>query len=237
MKKTYAALSACLLVGLLLAGCSSNNSSNGAGPSSSAAPSASTPSAPSASASASAAQPSSSSSPSASASPAESAMPQEKAVAPEKNPVGDIPDSQQFVKYSSKAGGYSLEVPEGWARTESGSDVNFISKLDGVKVSVTAANQAPTADSVKADLVKNGRAVKINSVKAVKLHNGKAIKASFSSNSEPNSVTGKQVRQENEVFYFVKDKKIVVLTMWAPLGADNVDQWNKMSDSFGWNAK
>jgi hypothetical protein len=230
MRKSYASVSACLLAALLLSGCSSNNSANNGGASPSASPSASTPAAPSASASAPA-------QPSASASPTESAKPNEQAVAPEKSPLGDIPDSQQFVKYSSKTGGYSLEVPEGWARTESGSDVSFVSKLDGVKVTFTSADQAPTVDTIKADLTKNGRAVKINSVKEVKLLNGKAVKASFSSNSEPNSVTGKQVRQDNEAYYYVKNKTLAVLTMWAPLGADNIDQWNKMSDSFGWNAK
>ncbi len=42
----------------------------------------------------------------------------ESAVAPEINPPGDIPDSQAFVRFTSPAGGYSLEVPEGWARSE-----------------------------------------------------------------------------------------------------------------------
>ena len=40
------------------------------------------------------------------------------AVAPEVSPAGDIPDTQAFVKYRSAAGGYELDVPEGWARTE-----------------------------------------------------------------------------------------------------------------------
>ncbi|MDB4868156.1 MAG: hypothetical protein JWR03_2489 [Cohnella sp.] len=141
------------------------------------------------------------------------------------------------MKYSSATGKYSLEVPEGWARTEQGADVSFISKLDGVQVSVITADTAPTIESTKSDLVKNGRAVKIVSVKEVKLHNEKAIKASYSSNSEPNSVTGKQVRQDNETYYFVKGNQAAVLTMWAPLGADNIDQWNKMSGSFGWDTK
>ena len=44
------------------------------------------------------------------------------ALAAEKNPPGDIPDDQVFVAYTSRAGGYSLKVPEGWARTEKGSE-------------------------------------------------------------------------------------------------------------------
>jgi len=46
-------------------------------------------------------------------------------LAAEKNPPGDIPDNQVFLKYASAAGGYSLKVPEGWARIEDGADVSF----------------------------------------------------------------------------------------------------------------
>src|SRR6202521_4782076 len=78
----------------------------------------------------------------------------ETAVAPEVNPPGDIPDSQAFVKYSNTAGGYQLEVPEGWARTENGADVTFVNKFDGVKVHVISATSAPTAASAQANEVK-----------------------------------------------------------------------------------
>src|ERR1700686_3306655 len=40
--------------------------------------------------------------------------------------ASDIPDSQTFVSYSASPGGYSLDVPEGWARTTSGANVNFV---------------------------------------------------------------------------------------------------------------
>lgn len=52
----------------------------------------------------------------------------ETAVAPEKNPPGDIPDSQVFIAYVGSS--YALKVPEGWARTVTGPNVIFASKLD-----------------------------------------------------------------------------------------------------------
>jgi hypothetical protein len=163
----------------------------------------------------------------------------EKALAVEKSPLGDIPDTQAFVKYASTQGGYSLEVPEGWARTVHEPDVSFIDKFNGVNLSVVKSIQAPTTTTIKdnqaAELVKNGRAVKILDIKEVTLSNGKVILVKFESNSEPNSVTNKQVRQDNENYYYYKDGKMAVLTLWAPLGADNVDQWKKMSESFRWN--
>ena len=36
---------------------------------------------------------------------------------------------------------------------------------------------------------------------------------------------------------FYKNGKLAVLTLWAPLGADNVDQWQRMSQSFKWLSK
>ena len=67
----------------------------------------------------------------------------ETAIAPEKNPPGDIPDSQVFIAYAG--GGYALKVPEGWARTVTGPNVSFASKLDGVSVTLTPTATDPTA--------------------------------------------------------------------------------------------
>jgi hypothetical protein len=165
------------------------------------------------------------------------ALAAETAVPAEKNPPGDIPDSQVFITYESKDG-YSLQVPEGWARTDMPDGASFIDKLDGVVLTRSDAPAAPTVASVKKDYLpmfeKQGRAIKIGSVKAVKLPGGNAIRINYSSNSEPNAVTSKQVRLENQRFLFFKDGKLVALELYAPLGADNVDQWKLMSESFRW---
>ena len=63
--------------------------------------------------------------------------------AAERNPPGDIPDDQVFVPYTSAAGSYSLKVPEGWARSEKGSDVDFIDKFDGVAVIIVNTDATP----------------------------------------------------------------------------------------------
>jgi len=69
-------------------------------------------------------------------------IPTEQPLAPETSPAGDVPDNQVFVAYASPTGGYQLQVPEGWARTDQGTDVRFVSKLDGVQVAVTNATSA-----------------------------------------------------------------------------------------------
>jgi hypothetical protein len=162
----------------------------------------------------------------------------EKAVAPEKNPPGDIPDTQVFVKYVSKASGYKIQAPEGWARKVKVDNVSFIDKFDGLKIEISKTKIPLTVESIKknqvADMQKSGRAVNIKLIKEVKLGSGKAILVSFDSNSEPNLVTNKQIRLENESYFFYKDGKLALLTLWAPLGADNVDQWKLISNSFRW---
>ncbi len=166
--------------------------------------------------------------------------PTETAVAPEVNPPGDIPDSQQFVGYTNSAGGYKLEIPEGWARTENGGSASFVNKFDGVKVDVggSASPAAPTATSVRANEAKaiqaSGKAVTITNVSDVSLPGGKAVVVKYTSNSEANPVTNKQVRLENETYVFSKNGKEAMLTVWAPQGADNVDQWQRMAKSFRW---
>ncbi len=173
-----------------------------------------------------------------SAPPQASVVQNEKPVAPEKNPPGDIPDSQVFVAYRSAEGGYQLEVPEGWARSTQEADVSFVDKLDGVKVTITQAPAALTAASARtnevATLLKSSRAVQVDKIRDVQLPAGAAVLVEYSSNSDPDPVTGKQVRLENNMYLFFQSGKLTTLTLWAPLGADNVDQWQRMAQSFRW---
>lgn len=162
----------------------------------------------------------------------------ETPVAAEKNPAGDIPDSQAFVKYSSTQGGYQIEAPEGWARTANAGDVTFIDKLDGETLTITNAAAAPTAATARsqevAALQRTGRAVQVAKVEDVKLAGGPAVRVDYTSNSAPDPVTGKQVRIENNTYFFFKNGKLATLTLWAPKGADNADQWQRIAASFRW---
>lgn len=161
----------------------------------------------------------------------------EKAVAPERNPPGDIPDTQVFIDYTSPAG-FTLKVPEGWARSERADGVSFVDKLDGVIVTMTDAVSAPTSASIMTEYLpvmqSQGRAITIDGVTSLQSPAGPALLIAYSSNSEPNPVTNKQVRQENNRYLFYKGGKLVSLDLYAPLGADNVDQWQLMSQSFRW---
>lgn len=166
-----------------------------------------------------------------------SAVARETAVAPERNPPGDIPDSQAFVQYQSPLG-FSIKVPEGWARTERPDGARFSDKYNAVELAVAKADRAPNAALAKeheaAALQKTGRAVEIKSVKDVKLPSGPAVLIAYASNSDPNPVTNRQIRLEHDRYLMFKNGSLVSLDLSAPLGADNVDQWHLMANSFRW---
>lgn len=161
----------------------------------------------------------------------------EKPAAPEKNPPGDIPDNQVFIDYRSPLG-CKIKVPEGWARRETSDGVTFNDKYNTIALVMSQRADAVTVDNVKQqdvpELEKAGRAVRVTVVKSVKLPAGSAVVVSYSSNSEPNPVTEKAIREENERYFFWQNGKLVTLTLSSPYGADNADQWNLMSKSFRW---
>jgi hypothetical protein len=160
------------------------------------------------------------------------------AVEQEKNPPGDIPDNQVFVSYHSNTGGYSLDVPEGWARKESGPNVSLVDKLNSISVDITTSASAPTVDSVTASdlprLAGQVEAFEKVEVKALDLPAGKAVRIRYRANSAPDSVTGKKVRLEIDRYELSKDGKVAAISLSAPAGADNVDVWNQISSSFKW---
>lgn len=158
-------------------------------------------------------------------------------VKPEKNPPGDIPDNQVFIVYQSPLG-FTIKVPEGWARHQTSDSVTFSDKYNTIELAVTQHADPLSVSSAKqkevAELEQSGKAVRISSVKATTLPSGSAIVVSYGSNSEPNSVTNKAIRLENERYFFWKAGKVVILTLSAPFGADNADQWILMAKSFKW---
>ena len=164
------------------------------------------------------------------------AKPQQPIVA-EKNPPGDIPDNQAFVDYSSPLG-FSIKVPEGWARRELPNDVSFSDKYNHVQAAVSPQPSAPTAASLKANevaaLERSPKAIRVASVKQVALPAGPALVVTYGSNSDPNPVTNKAIRLDNVRYYFWNAGKLATLTLSAPAGADNADQWQLMAKSFAW---
>jgi hypothetical protein len=157
---------------------------------------------------------------------------------PMTSPPGDIPDSQVFITYHSPLG-FSIKVPEGWAQRSSPTGVSFSSTYDAMIVIVGPSPAPPTAASVRQKQVVTlenlPAAVQVSKVEAVSTSAGTAVRIDYASNSEPNPVTGKAIRLENEQYLFWQKGQLATLTLSAPFGADNTDQWQLMSHSFRWH--
>lgn len=172
--------------------------------------------------------------------PTAAPLPTEVAIAPEVNPPGDIPDNQAFVTYTSPAGGYTVTMPEGWARQEAGANVTFVDKLHQFSVEVGCADAAPTINSAKAQdaasLAARTPAFELVDITAVDLPAGPAILIRYRMNSAPDEVTGKQIRLDVDRYEFFKDGRLAAISLAAPAGSDNVDVSNQVARSFRWTA-
>jgi hypothetical protein len=141
--------------------------------------------------------------------------------APEVNPAGDIPDNQAYIRYSPPGGGYSVKVPEGWARTAAGGAVTFTDKLNTIRMQAGTAGAARKAPS-------GASAVKVTTVERTA---GSATEVAYLAQSPPDAVTGKTRTNAVERYTFPHQGKAVVLTLSGPKGADNVDPWRIVTDS------
>jgi hypothetical protein len=158
--------------------------------------------------------------------------------APEVNEAGDIPDNQVFVDYTPAGAGYRITVPEGWARSEAGGVVTFTDKLNSVRLETVAAATAPTVASVTDRDLPPTRATAAHYepgvVKMVTRRSGPAVLATYRADAPPDPVTGKVVHDAVERYAFWSNGTAVVVTLSGPQGADNVDPWRIITDSFQW---
>jgi len=161
----------------------------------------------------------------------------EDTIDPEISLHANIPDDQVFISFTSPAG-FTISVPEGWMRHDGGRETAFSDEYNRIALSVESALQpfdlAYARSTLAPEIEKMGRAVRITEIAEIKLRPGRTVKIAYDANSEPNEIANKRVRQENERFYFVKDHRLVTLSLTTPKGADNIDRWRMISSSFRW---
>ncbi len=157
--------------------------------------------------------------------------------APEVNAAGDIPDDIAFVPYTPPSGGYSISTPEGWSRKAIPSGAIFTDKYNIIQAESFSGQTAPTPASasvaVKSALGKSKGFV-FGKASTVKRKGGSAVLVTFLVASAPNEVTGKTIAVAVERYEFHRNGTSVVLTLSGAKGADNVDPWKIVTDSFAW---
>lgn len=161
----------------------------------------------------------------------------ERPIPAESSPPGDIPDNQAFVAYHA-AGGFDVEVPEGWARTTTTSGATFTDKLNAIAASWRTTSEPPSEQRARSkdvpELQRTQHAFELRDISTVKLPGGTAVLIEYRANSAPNDVTGKRYRLDVLLYEFFRAGTEADLSLSSPVGADNVDPWNKVSRSFAW---
>ena len=170
-----------------------------------------------------------------SASPPSSSPTQQAA---ESNPPGDIPDNQAFVLYTAADHSFTMKYPEGWARTDSGSNVMFSDKFNSITVASHNGFYQPTEDFARAvevpEIAASTPGFAPGNISTVQRSAGPVVLITYQGDSPPSPVTGKSIKQDVQRYEFANAGRGVVVTLSAPAGSDTVDPWRVVTDSFTW---
>jgi hypothetical protein len=150
--------------------------------------------------------------------------------------TGDVPDNQQFLTFTSRAAGFSMRYPEGWARGGSGRTVTFRDKNNVVRV-VVASGPAPTPASVAGGLTRlkaREPSLKAGPARRVTVGGKPAVEATYTTRSAPNAVTGKRVTLTVDRYVLARGGRVATVDLGTPVGVDNVDAYRLIIGSFRW---
>jgi hypothetical protein len=159
--------------------------------------------------------------------------------APEPNAAGDIPDNTVFVPFMLADGSFSVTVPEGWARTDTSGATTFTDNYNSAQLLVVSAASTPTIQSARDNEVPTIESTSTNfqldNVTTVTRKGGTAVLITYKADSAPSAVTGKVQSLAIERYEFWQNGKEGIVVLAGPVGADNVDPWRTISDSFAWS--
>lgn len=153
--------------------------------------------------------------------------------------AADIPDNQAFVPFTPAGASFAVSVPEGWSRTSPGpSTTTFTDKLNSVTIETSQQAQAPTVASVESTELAAVSSAATNyqagKTQQVTRKAGSVIESTYRADSAPNAVTSKVVNDDVSRYVYHRSGTEVVLTLSSPHGADSVDAWKIVTDSFTW---
>jgi hypothetical protein len=160
------------------------------------------------------------------------------ATSPDLNAAGDIPDTQVFVPVTDARGPFTIKVPEGWGRSETNDVTTFSDNFNSIQLRVTSSPAAPTESSAQHDEVPAIQSVtagfQLHGVTTVQRTAGPAVLITYEADSAANAVTGKVIKLAVERYELWQAGKEAIVLLSGPVGADNVDPWKIVTDSFAW---
>jgi len=116
-----------------------------------------------------------------------------------------------------------------------GGSVTFTDKLNGLTVTPGGDAVPPTTTVARTRdvpaLTRTQPAFQLRSVTAVAEPAGAGVHIVYRRNSPPDPVTGRQYRDEVERYELSSHGRSVVIELFGPVGADNVDAYKTMLQS------
>jgi hypothetical protein len=150
--------------------------------------------------------------------------------------TGDIPDSQNFLTLKAPRLRISMIYPEGWTVQETASSASIKDKNNLVRITLSNG-PAPTTAGVQAQVAAlkgSTPGLTTGTVQAIALKSGPAVKATYTTQSAPNPVTGKQVTLTVDRYALSHGGRVAIVELGTPQGVDNVDAYKRMIGSFKW---
>jgi hypothetical protein len=141
-----------------------------------------------------------------------------------------------FLVFARKTAGFSMKYPEGWTQNGSGGRVTFSDKNNLVRI-VLGHGPPPTAASVAGQLssLKSAQpSLTFTAPRPIPLPSGAAFKARYTTQSQPNPVTGKRVTLVVDRYVVANGSRVATVDLGTPVGVDNVDAYRMMIRSFRW---
>jgi hypothetical protein len=150
--------------------------------------------------------------------------------------AGDIPDNQVFLTFADAAAGYTMKYPEGWAQRGTGARVTFQDKNNLVRVTVSKGGSVSVAGAAAEmnRLKQQTPSLRFDAPTQLTVSGKPIVKVLYSTESAPNSVTGKRVTLAVDRYYVPGAGKHAVVDLGTPQGVDNVDAYRLMIQSFQW---
>lgn len=157
----------------------------------------------------------------------------------ENSPAGDIPDNQPFVPFTPVGGLFTVSVPKGWARTTEAAATVFTDKVNTVRIETRPLAAAPNTESVSVyelpAVASSTPGYRPGAVTAVQRNAGQVMLVTYQGSAPPNPANGKTQNDAFERYEYWHAGQEMILTLSAPVGADDVDAWRTVTDSLRWH--
>ncbi len=144
---------------------------------------------------------------------------------------GDIPDTQVYLLYQGS--GFSIKYAEGWVLTRTSSGVNFQDKDNKITLTISSGG-TPTTAGVTSQVGSISGARVTTAAHVLNNSAGSNVAITYQVDGAADPVTGKRPHLSVDRYELARSGKVAVLELASPIGADNVDAYRMIAESFRW---